>query len=106
MRDTTAITQQLLPDIRLYLAITWEDPEGDKNLSGIISRGIAYLDNLAQRELDYLQEDTPRALLMDYCRYVRSAALDDFWRNYRSELVALQMREARRRVESDNVPNV
>lgn len=82
----------LLEAARNYLDITWADPEGDKKLSGILERGIRYLDALAGEPLDYEVEDVPRALLFDYARYVRSDALDEFQRNYLHELLSLQIR--------------
>lgn len=81
----------LLEDVRNYLDITWDDPEGDKKLSGIIERGKKYLDGLAGAALDYDAEDTPKALLLDYVRYVRSDALDEFQGNYLHDLLALRI---------------
>lgn len=84
----------LLAAVKNYLDITWDDPDGDKKLSGIILRGMRYLDKAAGAELDYTAEDKPRELLMDYCRYVRSNALDEFQRNYLHELLSLQIETA------------
>lgn len=84
---------QLLAAAKNYLDITWDDPEGDRKLSGILGRGMKYLDGIAGRELDYSTEDKPRELLFDYVRYVRSNALDEFQGNYLHELLALQISE-------------
>ena len=84
---------QLLAAAKNYLDITWDDPEGDRKLSGILGRGMKYLDGIAGRELDYSTEDKPRELLFDYGRYVRSNALDEFQGNYLHELLALQISE-------------
>lgn len=83
----------LFTAVRNYLDITWVDAAGDEKLSGIISRGMKYLDSVAGTELDYTIEDKPRELLMDYCRYVRSNALDEFQTNYLPELLTLQMQK-------------
>lgn len=83
----------LLKDVKNYLDITWEDPEGDKKLSGIITRGIRYIDGIAGKEMDYTTEDKTRELLFDYCRYVRSNALESFQKNYLHELLSLQIRQ-------------
>ena len=80
----------LLDAVRNYLDITWNDDAGDEKLSGIVARGMKYLDNVAGEALDYMVEDKPRELLMDYCRYVRSNALDEFQQNYLPELLTLQ----------------
>lgn len=96
----------LLEDVKNYLDITWEDPEGDKKLSGIIARGMQYLNKVAGAELDYMEEDKPRELLFDYCRYVRSNALDEFQTNYLHELLSLQIEQEVKtyaeKQESDN----
>jgi hypothetical protein len=83
----------LLGDVRIYLDITWDDLAGDTKLSGIIARGMAYLNKTAGNALDYSVEDTPRQLLFDYVRYVRSNAFEDFEINFTGELLSLQNRE-------------
>lgn len=83
----------LLDDVRNYLDITYVDSAGDLKLSGIIDRGIKYIDNIAGVNLDYTIEDKPRELLYDYIRYVRANCLSDFQDNYMHELLALQISE-------------
>ncbi len=82
---------ELLHAVRNYLDITWADDETDTKLTGIIERGMKYLNNIAGAELDYAVEDKPRELLLDYCRYVRSNALNEFAVNYLHELLSLQI---------------
>jgi hypothetical protein len=93
-----ALPEGLLDAVRNYLDITWEDSAGDAKLSGIIARGIKYIDSVAGVPQDYTVEDKPRELLLDYCRYVRSNALDEFQTNYLHELLSLQIREEGRRM--------
>ena len=90
MSELTA-EQQLLADVRNYLDITWTDPVGDTKLTGFISRGKAYLDDIAGTTLDYSVEGEPRALLFDYVRYGRSNALDEFPVNFQSDIIRLQL---------------
>lgn len=80
----------LLEAVRNYLDISFVDDAGDLKLTGIILRGMRYIDHAAGEMLDYSAEDKPRELLMDYCRYVRSNALDEFATNYLHEILALQ----------------
>lgn len=87
------MTPELLEAVKNYLDITWIDAELDTKLTGIVSRGMKYLDGVAGIELDYAVEDKPRELLMDYCRYVRSNALDEFQTNYLPELLTLQIQK-------------
>lgn len=86
------LPSELLEAVRNYLDITWVDAETDTKLTGIIARGMSRLDNLAGVPLDYSIEDLPRALLMDYCFYARSNALDEFEINYLPLLLSLQIR--------------
>jgi len=88
-----ALPDGLLDAVRNYLDVTWTDDAGDEKLSGIIARGMKYLNSVAGTELDYTIEDKPRELLFDYCRYVRSNALDEFQTNYLPELLTLQISE-------------
>lgn len=86
-----ALPTGLLAAVRNYLDITWTDIAGDEKLSGIIARGMKYIDNIAGSEMDYVIEGKPRELLLDYCRYARSNALNELQRNYLHELLSLQI---------------
>lgn len=92
----------LLEDVKNYLDITWEDPTGDIKLSGIIARGISYINGVAGAEMDYTKEEKPRELLFDYCRYVRSNALEEFQKNYLHELLSLQISQGVATYEASN----
>jgi hypothetical protein len=85
------LPEGLLEAVRTYLDITWVDAKTDEKVSGIIARGIKYIDGIAGSEMDYTVEDKPRELLLDYCRYVRSNALEAFQKNYLHELLSLQL---------------
>lgn len=85
------LPEGLLDAVKNYLDMTWSgDTDGDTKLTGIISRGISYLDGTAGHVLDYTKEEKPREILFDYCRYVRSNALEQFQINYLPELLTLQ----------------
>lgn len=101
-----ALPNGLLEAARNYLDITWEDGDGDKKLSGILERGMKYIDGVAGADLDYGTEDAPRALLLDYARYVRADVLDEFQTNYLHELLALQIREEGKRVDPKQTADV
>lgn len=98
--------EELLPGVKNNQDITWDDPAGDEKLAGIISRGMAYLDDITATSLDYMAEDKPRELLMEYVRYARSNALDEFWGNYQPELLRLQIREELKQVDQEQGPVV
>lgn len=86
-----ALPEGLLAAIKNYLDITWTDSAGDEKLSGMIDRGMEYINRIAGTELDYLTHQKGRELLFDYCRYARSNALNDFQKNYLHELNSLQI---------------
>lgn len=81
----------LLQDVKCYLQITWEDEKTNKNILGYIKRGISKLNNVAGKEMNYLEESEARSLLFDYCRYANSQALEMFEKNFQSELLSLNL---------------
>lgn len=91
------IVRKILDDIKDYLDITWDDPEGDKKLKGMILRGVSAINGKAGVDFDYLQEGTHRSLLFHYVMYERSGMLNEFWINYKSDIIALQVEEEVRR---------
>ena len=91
MADAT-ITEQLLPEVKSYLRITWNDENTDANVRGYIARGMARLQDIAGvPSLDFTAEDQPKSLLLDYCRYANSQALEMFEKNFASELLDLHL---------------
>ena len=81
----------LLDEVKNYLDITYQDNQTDLKILGIIDRGKKYLNRVAGKELNFDIEDKPKELLLDYCRYVRSNALEMFQKNYLHELLSLQI---------------
>ena len=79
----------LLSDVKNYLKITWSDEITDKNLTGMIKRGIAYLNDVSGTQLDFTEENLAKSLLLDYVRYANSQALEMFDINFQSDLVSL-----------------
>jgi hypothetical protein len=97
-----ALPDGLLNAVRNYLDITWIDGAGDLKITGIIERGMKYLDSVAGEELDYTIEDKPKELLLDYVRYVRANALNEFQTNYLHELTFLQIQKEVERYAEEN----
>ena len=79
----------LLSDVKNYLKITWNDEITDKNLTGMIKRGMAYLNDVSGTQLDFTEENLAKSLLLDYVRYANSQALEMFDINFQSDLVSL-----------------
>lgn len=91
MSDTITPDEQLLSDVKDYLNITWQDDKTDKKITGYINRGKAHLQKIAGVPLDFTKEDLPRSLLLDYCRYANSQALEVFDKNFESDLLELNL---------------
>lgn len=81
----------LLEAVKAYLKITWQDDATDAEITGYIKRGMTRLQNIAGASLEFTVEDQPRALLLDYCRYARSQALEVFEKNFQAELLDLNL---------------
>lgn len=81
----------LLDTVKAYLKITWQDDATDAEITGYINRGMARLQQIAGAPLDFTAEEQPRALLLDYCRYARSQALEVFGHNFESDLLELHL---------------
>lgn len=88
-----SVDGSLLFEVREYLNITWADDKTDRKITGIIKRGMAYLQEVAGvSSLDFSVEDSPKSLLLDYARYANSHALEMFPINFRGELLSLHLK--------------
>lgn len=92
----------ILADVKNYLDITFHDEATDFKLLGMIERGVHHLQSVAGGELNFIINETPKALLLDYCRYARSNALEMFEQNYLSELVSLRIFREVSDIENQN----
>lgn len=80
----------LLKDVKNYLDITWEDPEGDAKLERIIKSGMDAISGKIG-ECNFFEETQESALLFDYVMYARAGDIPAFWQNYKSEIISLQI---------------
>lgn len=80
----------MLEEVKDYLKITWDDE--DQNLARMITGAKTYLNNLVGVELDFVQDDDPKTLLLDRCRYVYNNASEYFEENFQQEILRLQLR--------------
>lgn len=80
----------LLPGVKNYLNISWEDEGTDQRLLGMIRRAAAYLDRKRGCPSDYAAEGQARELMLARVRYDRDEALDVFEANYRGALLSFQ----------------
>lgn len=91
MAGELVVSTDLMAEVKNHLDITWNDGGMETKLEGIILRGMVYLNDITNREIDYMQESRAKALLLSYCMYDRSGALNDFYENYSKELLAIQI---------------
>lgn len=88
--DCNQLQAFLLPAVKNYLNITWDDPATDSKVWEMTLSGMAYINNKAGQGCDFLAPGPARTLLLDYVRYMNSDALDCFEPNYLHLILDLQ----------------
>ena len=63
----------MLEEVKNYLRVTWDDE--DSEIISLIERGKKYLSRQTGTSLNFGDDDLPKQLLLDYCRYARNNAL-------------------------------
>lgn len=92
---------KLLEEVKNYLDITWETTSSeDEKLLSMIKRGKAALSGKLG-ECDFEGETQEKTLLFNYVMYERSAALNEFWSNYRGEIISLRLRKRAKKYETE-----
>lgn len=89
--EITEGEKEILSEIKNYLDITWNDEDTDKEIYRIMKNGMARLDSLAGKEMEYAQEGTSKELLFEYCRYARNRMLEYFEKNFQSRILSMVM---------------
>lgn len=80
------ISKELLDEVKDKLDITWDD--NDNVVKSIISRACNYLQSKVTQKLLYTQDSDEYSLLLERCRYDWNNALDEFEKNYSSEILS------------------
>lgn len=83
----------LLDDVRNELDITWEDSDLDSKLTRYINSSKSRIDELGGTEFDYDSTGKHLDLLMARVRYMRWGALNEFEKDYLSDINALIIQE-------------
>lgn len=82
---------KLLLDVKNYLDITWDLSIAEREkLRDTIKRGMAYLKGKIGT-CNFDDETQEKALLLDYCMYARAGQIPEFEKNYKQDIIALQM---------------
>lgn len=106
--------EQLLPEVKAYLNISWDDDVTDNQISLDIEESGARLEAIYGHKLNFVDpaegevsdvDYLARGLLRARCFYAREKALDDFEPNYRGDLLYLakrgKVRSRQEKEESD-----
>ncbi|MBR1701940.1 MAG: hypothetical protein IJ716_08290 [Lachnospiraceae bacterium] len=103
------VSEALLEEAKNFLDITWEDEDTDKKLKGQLRRGIAYITGktgVAETSFESASEDVnyrAQELLFNYLLYDRAGAIDQFKKNYSSDILSLRMKwEVENAAKSDS----
>lgn len=90
------VSEALLAEAKNFLDITWDDEAADRKLTGQIRRGIAYITSKTGVEASAFEgdgvNDRAQELLFNYLLYDRAGALDQFKKNYLSDIVGLRIK--------------
>lgn len=88
-----AEAEGLLEEVKNFLDITWTDNDLDEKLTGMIGRGMAAIGRLTPFPVDWANNSPARTLLFNRVMYDRDKRLNEFYENWRAELLAFQLDE-------------
>ncbi len=83
---------ELLPFVKDALNKNYLDEAGENRLLRYIEMSAKRLNDVAGTELNFLENELARELLVNRVNYAMCNALDEFDTNYRSELIQLHLR--------------
>lgn len=81
------VTSELLKDTKDKLYVSWSD--NDEQIKKIILRASKYIQLKITQELSFTPDSEEYELMLERCRYDWNNALDEFEKNYSSEILAL-----------------
>lgn len=76
------------------LDITFNDEVLKKKINRIMESGKAYLEEKYGMQIDFEKDKIALELLISYCRYGRSNAIEQFEHDFKSNLTAFALRGA------------
>lgn len=95
----------ILSEVRDALMITWEDEQTDRTLLEFIDSSKVFFLETVSDQLLFERGSRERELLIERVRYRYNNALDDFIKNYRSDLATLIQLEAVKEFQKKQVSN-
>lgn len=81
------VTSELLKDTKDKMYVSWSD--NDEQIKKIILRASKYIQSKITQELSFTPDSEEYELMLERCRYDWNNALDEFEKNYSSEILAL-----------------
>lgn len=84
----------LLEEVKVHLNITWNDSVTNDSILKTIEEANYYLVDKSGKEIDYSVDLHAKALLKDYCRYVRNYSFEYFETNFLNQIWSLIFRYA------------
>lgn len=83
----------LIEEVKNYLDITWITTEAEnKKINSMIERGKAAISGKIG-DCSFDDDTQEKTLLFLHIMYERSGALNEFWSNYRGEIMSLRLRK-------------
>lgn len=90
--DNKVVSDTLLALVKRYLRITWDDE--DEDIRNMIQRGMVRIDGVTGESMDYDSPSDAQTLLLDFCRYNRNYAGQNFAHDYGGEILHLALTTA------------
>ena len=81
------ITEEMLDEVKEKLFVSWDDD--DTKIKNIIIRASAYVQSKVSYILMFVQGSAEYDLFLERCRYDWNNALDEFEKNYSSEILSV-----------------
>lgn len=91
---TSEAKDRLLEVIMNDIDITFEDEKTKAKTKRDMESGMAYLEDKDGDEIDFEKDMIALELLISYCRYGRSNAIEQFEHDFASNLTAFALRAA------------
>lgn len=82
----------LLQEVKNHLRITWNNEDPD--IVKLIIRAKSYFKSVTGADIDYDVDPQANHLLLERCRYVWNRSAEEFEKNFRHEILNLQLRVA------------
>ena len=89
----------MLEEVKAYI----KTDDADTDIQLLIERGKGYLSRLTGSTLDFDEEDLPKQLLLDYCRYAINNSLEFFKLNFAEDILLLSLQEDVKVMEAEVV---